>query len=241
MTISCIICKLPRLRVLLNRDGNFENGFFNKIEMKTSYLKVLFLTLAHVLVFTFGTTVAWAYLRDVYSWPVTTVNYHINSAFAASFLTAMQVSDASWDAAGSRFRFNYLGTTTRNPNVFGTYSDDGYSDIGNYNAGQNGIMAITLGWVMPPLSFSISERDTTFNTFYHFTTVGTAGYYDVQNTMTHEFGHWLKLLDVFSAGSPTNCGSLGESTECGYTTPNETRKRSLEIDDKNGIIAIYGV
>jgi hypothetical protein len=220
----------------------FENGFFNTIEMKTSYLKVIFLIMLYVLVFSFGTAVAWAYLLSGYKWGGTSAGYYVNNAFAASFLTAMQTSDASWDAAGSKFRFNYVGRTTRNPDAFVMpFVSDGYSDIGYANKGDNGYMAATNGKTTVVGGYVISERDTTFNTYYNFTTVGAPNSYDVQNTMTHEFGHWLKLLDIFITGSPSYCESSGESTMCGYTSFNETRKRSLETDDKNGIKAIYGV
>src|SRR5690606_26423626 len=118
---------------------------------------------------------------------------------------------------------------------------DGYSDIGYTSAGNNGIIAFTAGGVTTPGGSTISERDTTLNTYYGFTTVGTAGSYDVQNIMTHEFGHWLKLNDLTSGFSPSWCSFSFESTMCGVAYPNETQKRSLEGDDKDGIKFIYGI
>ncbi len=205
--------------------------------MKVAYVKTMLFVLLCVLVFSFGSAVTLAYSLSGIKWAGTSVSYRINSAFAASFRTAMQAADAAWDAAGSKFRFNYVGTTTRNPNVF-SYSTDGYSDIGYFNAGNNGIIAATLGGVT---GSTITERDTTLNIYYGFTTVGALGSYDVQNIVTHEYGHWLKLLDVTSGLGPSWCSFSWESTMCAYASPNETNKRSLEGDDKNGIKAIYGV
>lgn len=60
----------------------------------------------------------------------------------------MRTADSTWDAAGSVFRFNYAGTTSRNPNVWSSsYSsgssggNDGYNDIGYYNNGATGVVA----------------------------------------------------------------------------------------------------
>ncbi len=216
----------------------YEKIFFNSFEMKILHFRIPILV--SLLVFTFGVMRVGAYSYSGIKWGGTSASYSINNAFAASFRTAMQAADAAWDAAGSVFRFNYLGTTTRNPNTF-SYSLDGHSDIGYVNQGNNGIVAQTAGGVTTPGGTTISERDTTFNIYYGLTTVGASGSYDVQNVMTHEFGHWLKLLDVSSSLSPTWCGFSFESTMCNVTTPNETRKRSLEGDDKNGIKFIYGV
>ena len=93
--------------------------------MKTPYSKIIFLGFLHLWAFFFGVTTVFAYSISSFKWGGTSASYYINSTFASSFLTAMQAADASWDAAGSKFRFNYAGTTTRNPNVW-AYSTDGY-------------------------------------------------------------------------------------------------------------------
>lgn len=158
----------------------------------------------------------------------------------------MRNADGTWDAAGSVFRFNYAGTTTRNPNGFaanyatgGSGGDDGYSDIGYYNAGANGLAAKTKLWAT---GNTLEEGDITLNTYYGFSTVGAAGSYDVQNIVTHEMGHWLRLLDVRSINSPDYCSSTSEATMCYQPRiVEDTNMRSLRTDDKNGIISIYGI
>ena len=58
---------------------------------------------------------------------------------------------------------------------------------------------------------------------------GTSGY-DVQNVMTHEFGHMLGLDDVSADSSVTMYYSAGKG---------ETKKRTLEQDDINGFNYLY--
>ncbi len=94
--------------------------------------------------------------------------------------------------------------------------------------------------MMPPSKMIFLIAIHLINTYDDFTTTGSEGKYDVQNVMTHEFGHWLKLLDLSSWFAPSNCEAWNESTMCGHIPPDETRKRTLEEDDKAGIKALYG-
>jgi hypothetical protein len=180
-----------------------------------------------------------AYSASGYSWSSDTTSYYVNNVFASSFRTAFKAADATWDAAGSVFRFTYAGTTSRNPNVnSSSYSRDGYNDIAYYNGGATGYTAATRVSVS---GTTIIEVDTTQNIYYGHTTVGAAGSYDVQDEMTHEFGHWLNLSDLTSSSSPSYCGTSSLSTMCGAAASiGDTNRRSLRTDDKNGIKAIYG-
>jgi len=54
----------------------------------------------------------------------------------------------------------------------------------------------------------------------------------VRNVATHEFGHWLKLLDLDGIFDT-------QKTMYYQTNLGETKKRSLESDDISGIKAIY--
>lgn len=76
---------------------------------------------------------------------------------------------------------------------------------------------------------TISEADTVFNSYYsHKSNAGGTTSYDVQNTMTHEFGHWVDLKDISTGG-------------CEYVTmwwsvaKGETKKQSLATPDINGV------
>ncbi len=198
--------------------------------------KTLAIIVLHILVFTFSTGIASAYSASGYEWLSGQVTYYVNNSFASSFITAMKTSDATWDAAGADFEFVYGGTTSRNPNVW-AHTSDSYSSVGYYNNGNTGVQAEVTALASGSY---MTEADATLNTYYGFTTTGAAGKYDVQDIMTHEFGHFLMLLDLSYAGSPSYCSSSAMSTMCGYSYPGMTYRRSLRTDDKDGIKSIYG-
>jgi hypothetical protein len=56
--------------------------------------------------------------------------------------------------------------------------------------------------------------------------------YDVQSIFTHELGHWLSLLDMYS---PT----ASRQTMFGSAEPNETRKRTPALGDITGVQSAY--
>ncbi|MFQ5799884.1 MAG: matrixin family metalloprotease [Bacteroidota bacterium] len=57
--------------------------------------------------------------------------------------------------------------------------------------------------------------------------------FDLRNIATHEAGHSLVLLDLYE-------DKYSEMTMYGYTTLGETKKRSIEWGDSNGIHKLYG-
>jgi hypothetical protein len=57
--------------------------------------------------------------------------------------------------------------------------------------------------------------------------------FDLKNIATHEAGHSLALLDLYE-------DRYSEMTMYGYTTLGETKKRSIEWGDSNGIHKLYG-
>jgi hypothetical protein len=76
------------------------------------------------------------------------------------------------------------------------------------------------------------------------TTYGEAGcfYIDLQNTLTHEAGHFIGLSHPCGdPGLPSCASSTGfaETTMFPQTTPGDVAKRSLSADDVAGIRAIY--
>ena len=98
--------------------------------------------------------------------------------------------------------------------------------VSAYNMGDTGHVALT-GYRYD--GTTINNVKIRLNTFEPFATDGRSTAYDVQNTITHEFGHGLPLQHT----------SYTAATMYQYTYLGETAKRSLYYDDINGIRAIY--
>jgi len=80
----------------------------------------------------------------------------------------------------------------------------------------------------------IRDADIQLNTAYWWS-IGPDGRratYDVQEIVTHEIGHWLSLLDVYS-------GAASNQTMFGSADPNETRKRTPALGDVIGLQTAY--
>jgi len=79
-------------------------------------------------------------------------------------------------------------------------------------------------------SFALEVNDGDFR----FGTTGAPREMDLQNTLTHEFGHVL-ALDHSTEG----CQRPDAPTMCFSAPSGEVAKRSLEQDDRDGICALY--
>lgn len=180
------------------------------------------------------------YSYDEWRWPQTypLVSYYINPSGIASnywtyFIDAIKAAHTTWNAAGSNLLFSYAGTTSR------TVRQDGYNVVeARSSFGRTSWMARTLVWAFKRGSgnnnyYDIFECDMQFNLYYRWAIGSVSGYYDVQNVATHEFGHFLKLNDLYRPLS-------SEATMYGYIATGETKKRTLEFEDIGGILGIYG-
>lgn len=178
-----------------------------------------------------GASIALAYSLSGLRWSGTSTTYKINQNVSNWGWTAsIANAEYSWDNAGSRFRFYYGGVVSNNDNI-----NDGVNIIG-WGSVPNNYIA---GTYTRSSGSTILETDFIFNTNQYgvsgFSTTGNSCCFDVENTSAHEFGHWLKLNH-----STSWCGWSWEATMCSSAPRGETRKRSLEGDDKDGIKAIYG-
>jgi len=152
-------------------------------------------------------------------WSGTSVEYGWDwwQSIPSDWKTPIRNAATTWNAAGSTFRFNEDYWTA---NVYKkSYGSAGPVARTEGTASGNNILTISLN----------------FNSDKSWTTTGASGKHDVQNVATHEFGHWLVLGDLTGSGDT-------EKTMYGHTPPSggETKKRTLEQDDKDGIIYIYG-
>jgi hypothetical protein len=153
--------------------------------------------------------------------------YRVNSGVPTGWLGAIQASDATWDEAGSQFRFYYDGITTATGPTY-----DGVNVVAQAFLGSGGILAQNTYWYLRKGKL-VLENDMVFNTYYDWSTSGEPSKYDVQNICTHEMGHCLVLNDLYTSVA-------AEQTMYGYAGLGETKKRSLEQGDKDGILRIYG-
>lgn len=170
------------------------------------------------------------------SWP--TVGYYINnygaaSADRATVSSLIKAAANTWNNVGARFTFSYRGTTTR------AVGKDGYNVVEfRYSYGRTSWIAQTLTWAYergsyPDYYYDIYECDMRFNLYYDWSNGSLPYCYDLRNAATHEFGHFLKLLDLYRPSSKN-------ATMYGYIALGETKKRTLEYEDIWGILDIYG-
>lgn len=78
------------------------------------------------------------------------------------------------------------------------------------------------------------DVDTVINTYYSWSTSGASGYYDVQDVATHEWGHWLSLLDDYYYETWDADNTMYEVSFTG-----STYRRTLTSEDVAGILSIY--
>ncbi len=160
-------------------------------------------------------------------WAGPEATYEINPAGGpGGSLTAIQAALQTWTEAGTAFSFIYGGTTTST--AYGT--NDGINTI-TFGSLASGTLAENTQWYTVSTG-EIADSDIRFNTDYPWSTDSAPGTYDVQNAGTHEAGHSLSLSDLYGTADT-------EKTMYAYISAGETKKRTLEQDDIDGIRYLY--
>jgi hypothetical protein len=162
-------------------------------------------------------------------WAGSGATFFFNAAGSpAGSLDALQAALQTWsDLPLSSFNFTYGGTTAATSfNV-----RDGVNNIGFGPLTDAGVIALTTYWYNASTG-AMEDADLQFNTKLSWSTSGAVNAYDVQEIGTHELGHGLGLSDLYST-------SDAEKTMYGYSFKGETKKRSLDQDDKNGVAYLY--
>jgi len=160
----------------------------------------------------------------------TTANYWINPnnryGFSSSaIVNVLKTSANTWDKETAFAVFSYKGTISRSAGKRDSYN---VISFGKYQAGA---IAVTYLWYNR-YTFQIVETDTKLNTVYGWSLTGETRKMDVQNIMTHEFGHWCGLDDLY--------GDVDYwLTMYGYGDYGETYKQTLGLGDINGLKAVY--
>lgn len=156
---------------------------------------------------------ALAYSYPGYKWQQGYTYYSVDSTVPSSWSTPIYNAQASWENAGSSFRF-YTGTTNNKLYYAGLGSTGATAVTYTYRSGS-----------------SITKNEVYFNNDKSWSTSssGQSGCFDVESVAVHEFGHWLHLDDQYTNSAPVNYGYLNTGQV----------KRSLTTDDKNAIKYIY--
>ena len=159
----------------------------------------------------------------------TTAEYSINPNNKYGFSTdavveAIKAAADTWDSQTNATVFFYKGVTNRSPG-----KRDGYNVIG-WGSYRAGVIAVTYIWYVGD---RIIETDTRMNTYYKWSLSGEPNKMDVQNIMTHEFGHWCGLDDLYDERDYW-------LTMYGYADYGETYKQTLGLGDILGLQAVYG-
>lgn len=168
------------------------------------------------------------YALSGYRWP-STIDYYVNpgvsySVSRSNIINTIKASADAWDQRTSFRVFSYMGTTSRTAG-----SRDGYNTI-SWGIYYTGAIAVTYVWYS---GRDIVETDCRMNTLYAWSLSGESGRMDVQSVMTHEFGHWCGLRDLYG-------DAVYWLTMYAYSSYGQTWKRSLGIGDIMGLRRVYG-
>ncbi|MEM2183395.1 MAG: hypothetical protein QXQ62_04595 [Candidatus Bathyarchaeia archaeon] len=163
-----------------------------------------------------------------FSWK-TTARFWINPSnkygfSASSVIKAITASANTWDEQTLFQLFQYMGATSRSAGKYDRYN------VVSWGPYRVGVIAVTYIWYVGD---TIIETDTRLNTYYGWSLTGEKGKMDVQNIMTHEFGHWCGLDDLYDDKDYW-------LTMYGYADYGETYKRTLGLGDILGLRAVYG-
>jgi hypothetical protein len=161
----------------------------------------------------------------------TTAEYLINpknkyGILESDVVNTIQTSANTWDVETTYEVFSYKGTTAK---LAG--EPDGYNVVSWGTYSQANVIAVTFIWYTR--GTRILETDTLMNVYFAWSLSGETGKMDVQNIMTHEFGHWCGLNDLYRDKDYW-------LTMYGYASYGETYKRDLGLGDILGLQAVYG-
>jgi hypothetical protein len=149
--------------------------------------------------------------------------------------TNMEYNIGKWETAAG-MNILGIGSTTNNTLVADTSSPDGLNEVYFGDVGKSGAIAVTIIWGIfsgPPSQRELVEWDQIYDQVdYDWSSSGESGKMDFENIATHELGHSVGLDDLYD-------DKYSEQTMYGYADYGETKKRSLEAGDINGVYQLY--
>lgn len=164
------------------------------------------------------------YSTDGAKWGAASATYKIGAGIPASWNASIDASTSTWNNVGAAFRL---------VNDSSSVNELSYKDlVATYGSSYANTLAVTTTWSSTSTG-QISKATIEINNSWPWNVTGDAGGPDVQNVLTHEFGHWMRLLDIYS---PSTCS---EVTMWGSAASGETKKRTLEQPDLDGFLSLY--
>lgn len=141
---------------------------------------------------------------------------------------------AKWENAATK---NILGEGGLGTGLMAdTVSPDGSNEVYFANIAEPNAIGITIVWGVfsgPIFSRKLVEWDHVYDDVdFDWSINGDLAKMDFDNIATHELGHSVGLSDLYTAG-------CSEITMYGYAGNGETKKRTLEAGDINGVKLLY--
>jgi len=180
-----------------------------------------------------------------------TVKYYIDSWLppgVPSLTTDVPVASSKWsdipfNGETVRFKLDYKGLMSR-----GAGSQDGWNVVGWSPLWPPGAVAKSTTWPDPAKPKRIIEADLEFS-YYDPYAVHSDGSFPpdkfcVRNVATHEFGHWVELMDVgepswYDPNDNPNCQSYWHYTMHYAISMGQHTKEVLACEDKWGAWYTY--
>lgn len=157
-----------------------------------------------------------AYMGPKWASPATT--FVIGANLPTAWTPVLNAAVQTWNTAGSKFAFTQNASS---PHVIA---------LGDLGAG-NTLASTRIEYLQS--ANKIVKFTLTFNNRFTWSTTGETGKFDVQAIATHELGHALGLNHPSDA-------SCSEETMWASAGSGETKKRSVEVGDKAGVVTLYG-
>lgn len=167
-------------------------------------------------------------------WKQNNLSYYVNPTNSGMTTTdVMSAFNTSFNTWDNETAYNLFGAANVDTNA--VYGDQNYKNeiaFGLYN--DPGVIAVTTTWYTRR-GKEIVEFDMLYNTSFNWGDgAANSSLMDLQSIATHELGHGIGLLDIYT-------DTCSEVTMFGYGSEGETKARDLEPADITGLESMYGI
>lgn len=164
--------------------------------------------------------------------------YHLNTASAPSLIGGTGLTTLAANAFGA-WSSTDVGSSVnfvRGSNTSTTRAQFDGQNIISWGRTSGSALAVTYTWYNTS-NGQVAENDTIFNSNFAWEWSSQSGcayqnYYDAQDILTHELGHWMGLDDNYA-------GSFSNNTMYGYGSPTEVKKDTLAQGDISAVNSLY--